>query len=412
MNILFLTLEDFHSLDGHGINQDLLREFVTHGHHVYVISPTERRNSSRGKIIKRDKLMILKPLIGNIQKVGLIEKGISTVAIESLLVRAVKTKLKDVKIDLVLYNTPPITFCSVVEYVVERDSAQSYLLLKDIFPQNSVDLGMLSKKGVKGVLYRCFRKKEKRLYKISDRIGCMSQANVDYVLKHNFEVAQRDRRTRRLYGYATVEICPNSAKVVDLSVTEDEKRRIRDMYNIPQDKKVFIYGGNLGKPQGIDFMIQCLHSQADNKDAYFFIVGNGTEYGKVEEYIRRSKVKNVALHNWLPKEDYDRVVASCDVGLIFLEHRFTIPNFPSRLLEYMKAKLPVLAVTDLNTDVGKVITDNGFGWWCESNDTDSFGKCLKLAMQEDLLLKGCKGFDYLMCHYNVESQYEKIIKVL
>ena len=101
---------------------------------------------------------------------------------------------------------------------------------------------------------------------------------MDYVLKHNFEVAQRDRRTRRLYGYATVEICPNSAKVVDLSVTEDEKRRIRDMYNIPQDKKVFIYGGNLGKPQGIDFMIQCLHSQADNKDAYFFIVGNGTEY--------------------------------------------------------------------------------------------------------------------------------------
>ena len=99
---------------------------------------------------------------------------------------------------------------------------------------------MLSKKGVKGVLYRYFRKKEKRLYKISDRIGCMSQANVDYVLKHNSEVAQRDRRTRRLYGYATVEICPNSAEVADLSVPEDEKRRIRDMYNIPQDKKDFL----------------------------------------------------------------------------------------------------------------------------------------------------------------------------
>ncbi len=31
MNILYLTLEDFSSIDGHSINQDLLREFAKHG---------------------------------------------------------------------------------------------------------------------------------------------------------------------------------------------------------------------------------------------------------------------------------------------------------------------------------------------------------------------------------------------
>ena len=46
-----------------------------------------------------------------------------------------------------------------------------------------------------------------------------------------------------------------------------------------RDKKVFVYGGNLGKPQGIPFVIQCLSSQAENKDVYFIIVGDGTEYG-------------------------------------------------------------------------------------------------------------------------------------
>ena len=54
----------------------------------------------------------------------------------------------------------------------------------------------------------------------------------------------------------------------------------------------------------------------------------------------------------LPKADYETIVASCDVGMIFLDHRFTIPNFPSRMLSYMKAKIPILAVTDPNTDVG------------------------------------------------------------
>jgi aspartate 1-decarboxylase len=54
-------------------------------------------------------------------------------------------------------------------------------MLKDIFPQNAVDLGMIKTTGIKSLLYKYFRRKEKGLYFISDRIGCMSQANVDYV---------------------------------------------------------------------------------------------------------------------------------------------------------------------------------------------------------------------------------------
>lgn len=83
----------------------------------------------------------------------------------------------------------------------------------------------------------------------------MSQANVDYVIKHNPEI---------------VEVCPNSVEVVDMSVDEETRREIRNKYSIPLDKKVFVYGGNLGKPQGIDFMIECLKSQAKNADVYFF----------------------------------------------------------------------------------------------------------------------------------------------
>lgn len=63
--------------------------------------------------------------------------------------------------------------------------AKTYLLLKDIFPQNAVDMGMLSKTGLKGLLYKFFRTKEKKLYTLTDYISCMSPANVQYALKHN-----------------------------------------------------------------------------------------------------------------------------------------------------------------------------------------------------------------------------------
>lgn len=399
MNVLFLTLLDFDSIEEHNIYTDLLREFAKHGHKLYVISPVERRKRQETRLLETDKATLLKLKIGNTQKTNLIEKGISTVTIEPKFISGIKKYFSNVKFDLVLYSTPPITFCNAIEYVRKRDNAKTYLLLKDIFPQNSVDIGMLSKSGWKGLIYRFFRNKEKHLYRISDHIGCMSQANVDYVIKHNPDVDP-----------SIVEICPNSIEVVDMSVDEKTREEIRKKYDIPLDKKVFVYGGNLGKPQGIDFMIQCLRSQSDDVGAFFLIVGDGTEYGKIEQFVKTEKPVNVKLMKRLPKEDYDKMVGACDVGMIFLDHRFTIPNFPSRLLSYMQAKIPVLAVTDSNTDVGKVIVNGGFGWWCESNDISNFEQIVKkITLLDEMLIKE-KEYIYLQQNYSAEMSYEIIRK--
>lgn len=397
MNVLFLTLLDFDSLKEHNIYTDLLREFVKNGHKVCAISPVEKRKGIKTHIIKEKNARILKLQIGNTQKINVIEKGISTVMIEPTFKWAIKTFFSKIKFDLVLYTTPPITLVSAVEYVKERDNAMTYLLLKDIFPQNAVDMGMMSTTGLKGLLYKHFRKQEKKLYAISDRIGCMSQANVDYVVKHNPEVDPKK-----------VEVCPNSIEVIDKSVDEETRNAIREKYGIPLDKKVFVYGGNLGKPQGIPFLIKCLHKCKDIEDVYFLIVGDGTEYGMLENYVNKYHQKNLKLMRRLPKEDYDTMVAACNVGMIFLDHRFTIPNFPSRLLGYMQAKLPVLAVTDPNTDIGKVIVNGRFGWWCESNHSSEFRNLIsRISHINDNSFKS-NSFDYLH-NYSVKRSYKTII---
>ena len=399
MNILFLTLLDFSSYSEHNIYCDLLRQFVRNGHDVYCISPIERRLGIQTHW--EENRHILKLRIGNTQKTNVIEKGISTLLIETKFVAAIRKHFSNIQFDLILYSTPPITLVRAVQYVKRRDSAKTYLMLKDIFPQNAIDLEMMKKTGIKSLLYRYFRKKEKKLYAISDQIGCMSQANVGYILKNNPEV-NSDR----------VEICPNSIEVQDIHLTDGERREMRQKYGIPIDKKVFVYGGNLGKPQGIQFLIECLKSQIKKQDAYFLLVGDGTEFGKLEQFYNEQKPENMQLLKRLPKEDYDRMVAACDVGMIFLDHRFTIPNFPSRLLSYMQAGVPVLAVTDLNTDIGKVIVDGGFGWWCESNDVRSFDEKIQEACKNDLIDMGANGFRYLEGHYSAEKNYEIIVRHL
>ena len=401
MNILFLSLLDFDSFDERNIYSDLLRAFIADGHGVCCVSPVEKRKNRETEMLRFGESRILKLKIGNTQKVNLIEKGISTLRIEPLFIRAVKTYFSDIKFDLVLYATPPVTFAKVIRFVKKRDGAKSYLLLKDIFPQNSVDLGMLSEHGLKGFIYRYFRRKEKALYGLSDKIGCMSEANVDFVLKHNPEIQPEK-----------VEVCPNSVDASDESKTAEQKKEIREKYNIPADKTVLIYGGNLGKPQGIPFIIECLKANSHFDDRFFVICGTGTEYPKLKAYVEAEKPENVLLINGLPKEEYEAFAGCGDIGLIFLDCRFTVPNFPSRLLSYMQMKMPVLACTDSNTDIGKIIVDGGFGWSCGSDSVEEFTKTVNSAISSNLSELGNNSFRYLEDNYTARKSCEIISESL
>ena len=397
MNILFLTLGKLYDLKSSDIYSDLMECFIKHGHQVYIVSPYERRMGKGTEFYEADGAHFLAVKTLNVEKTNIIEKGLGTLLIGWQYKQAIKKYMGDVKIDLVTYSTPPITLASVVKYVKERYGAKSYLQLKDIFPQNAVDIGMMSKTGFKGFIYRYFRKKEKKLYEVSDFIGCMSPANVHYVLEHNPEVISE-----------RVGVCPNSIALRPHPAVD--KVAVRQKYGLPTDKPIFLYGGNLGKPQGIDYLIRCLKSVSSRTDCHFLIVGSGTEAYKVDEYLAQKKPANISKIAFLPKEDYYKVVSSCDIGLIFLDHRFTIPNFPSRLLPYMEYKMPVICATDVNTDIKDVVVDNGFGMWCESRNVQDFVDCVNSMLKMDYKAMGEKGYDYLKAHFQITQAYEAIMQ--
>lgn len=405
MNILFLTMvSGIVNIETNGIYTDLMRKFRDNGHEVYIVYPRERRLKQPTGVAYLQGVHFLGVKTLNVTKTNVIEKGIGQILIESLFRSALKQHFGNINFDLILYSTPPITFTSVIKYVKERNpKAVSYLLLKDIFPQNAVDLGMLSKNGLRGFLYKYFRKKEKGLYHISDYIGCMSPANVQYVLKHNSEISP-----------AIVEIAPNSYEIPSQVLKSDVEiiKNIRQKYNLPIDKPIFIYGGNMGKPQGIPFLIECMKAVKDREDCHFVIVGDGTEYCKLESFMREYQPKSVSLFRYLFKNDYDALANACDVGLIFLDYRFTIPNYPSRLLPYLMGHKPILVATDPNCDTGSLAEENGYGMWCPSNDVNAFIQVLDEMLKSDLKQMGENGYQYYLNNYTVQHTYDAIMNHL
>ena len=393
MNILFLSLAPMRDMNERGMYTDLLREFIKHGYYVRAVSPIPGESDWD---IQGEGYGILQVNTPPMQKTNFIRKGINSLRIGPVLRRAIVTHCKDEHYDLILVATPPITIAGTVEWVKRRDGAKVYLLLKDIWPQGIADLGAISQNGP---VYKYYRAKEKRLYALSNRIGCMSPANVDYLLRHNPEISS-DR----------VEVCPNSVEPVAEVVTPEERRTLREKYGVPQDKTVFLYGGNLGRPQGIPFLIECLRRCAGMTDAFFVVCGMGTEYPKLKTYVESEHPGNLLLLNGLPREEYEAFTAACDVGLLFLDYRFTIPNFPSRLLSYMQNSMPVIACTDPCTDVGDIAVAGGFGWKCPSNDTQAFADTVELACRADRAAMGATAREYLLAHYTAEHSCHIIMK--
>ncbi|NQV51344.1 MAG: glycosyltransferase family 4 protein [Candidatus Marinimicrobia bacterium] len=399
MNILFLTVANINDINQRMIYTDLLREFMARGHQVTIVSPTERRNQTYTHFIKNEHSKLLKVRTGNIQKTNMIERGITTLLIQHQFIFAIKSFLKDESFDLLLYSTPPVTFNYVLKFLKKRNkNATSYLMLKDIFPQNAVDIDVFSKHSF---FYHYFRHKEKKLYSVSDIIGCMSEANREYLVRHNPQIP-RD----------IVTMCPNS--IVPTEAVEPEvisNATLKKQYGLPLDKPLFVYGGNFGKPQGIAFIISVLKQNLHNDKVHFLMCGSGTELYKLEQYLTAHQPKNVTLIRGLPQKDYNELLTVCDVGLIFLDHRYTIPNFPSRMLSYMDNRMPVFAATDPCTDIGKVILHGDFGWWCESNNPDEYSRILELITQSQsqIQAKGKNAQKYLTENYSSSSTCDNII---
>lgn len=75
----------------------------------------------------------------------------------------------------------------------------------------------------------------------------------------------------------------------------------------------------------------------------------------------------------------------------------------------MQAKLPVLAATDANTDIGEIIVNNGFGWWCESNNIEDLYNKVVQINNENLFDMGKKALQYLIDNYSVKMSYRIIV---
>ena len=299
--------------------------------------------------------------------------------------------------DLLIANTPCITIMGLSKFFKKNYKAKAYLVLWDFFPFYLKDLGAIRNK----LFFNFFHYLEGSMYRTFDRIGCMTRGNIDFLV-NNYSGIDASK----------VEILPLWAKI---KVVEPiDKALVRKKYNLPTDKVIAVYGGAMSVVQELSNLLDLARSCSDKKVCFLFI-GRGTERERLEKEAVHEGLTNVVFLDYVPRDEYQDVVQACDIGLISLSRKLTVPSFPSKSIDYFKVSLPILASLDSVTDFGMILQNElKAGFYVPAGNTALLNERLALlASDTELRVKmGLAGRRYYERYLSVEVAREKIYSVL
>ena len=401
MNILFIFSRHSENRNDSTLTKDLADEFYKQGANVNVVTIIEKKYGKETENKLENGYEVLRIKTENYFNVkNKFEKGISILKIPYDIKKGILKYLGNKKFDLIITHTPFFSSEKIIKPLKEYFKCPAYLILWDIFPQNAVDIGLIQNK----LIYKFFKKSEKNMLLAYNKIFCMSSGNVKY-MEENYSFLDRNN----------IELLKNWAKIKPL-ISED-KENIRKKYGYTVKDFIAVFGGNMGKPQKLENILELAHRLQEYKNIKFLFIGNGTEKERLEEIVKSKLLTNTQFFNQIPRLDYEILVSACDLGLVSLDERFTVPNFPSKTTDYFKLGLPIFASLDQcsSEDYGKFLTTEAKAgvYGQAGNINDLKQKFLLLYNDQNLRQKlGNNGRYYYENNLSVEKAYDTIMNEL
>ena len=237
----------------------------------------------------------------------------------------------------VIWYSPSIFWGPLIKKLKQQFLCQSYLILRDIFPDWALHLGILRK----GPTFFFLKAIERYQYAQANTIGLQSPNNLEYFRKHNPHVrAKLEVLWNWVRPLSSIPIKPCSILIKE---------------TILKDRVIFVYTGNIGVAQGLELLLQILEKFKESPDIGFLFVGRGSEMKILSEFIGIQKIKNALIVDEIDPFEIPSLLSQCHVGLLFLDRRHQTHNIPGKFVTYMQSGLPVLALVNPGNDLLELI---------------------------------------------------------
>ncbi len=343
---------------------DLAVEIRRRSDQVVILTPSESARET-AEVATEEGITVVRVKNARIKGANKVQRAIREARLSANLWRGAKDFLRRTPCDLILFYSPTIFFGNLVRRLKRLWRCPSYLILRDIFPEWAADAGLIKK----GLIYEFFRRAAIKQYRVADVIGVQSPANLAYFARW---FPQSKFHLRVLFNWTSLEeeVLPRTHYRTTLGL---------------QNKKVFLYGGNIGIAQDMDNILRLAARLASRRDIQILLVGDGTEAPRLRTVIAQRQLTNIHVLPGLPQQDYLSMVSEFDFGLISLDARLTTHNVPGKLLSYLYWGLPVLASVNPGSDLFAILEDNGAGFCILNGDDDKLDRAALRLVDDDTL---------------------------
>jgi len=329
--------------------RDLSREFTRQGHALTVLlpSPDQHKPWSLEEI---DGVQVLRLKAPRTKDIGYVWRTFGEFAMPFAMLRQFrKSPFSNERWDGVVWYAPSIFHGPLASALKKRSNCKGYLIIRDIFPEWAVDMGLMGR----GLPYRFFYAIANYQYSVANVIGVQTPGNRKY-----FERWQQkpDR---------TLEVLQNW-----LDKPAQARCSIRVNETALVGRKVFVYAGNMGVAQGMDILLDLVERLQHRTNIGFLFVGRGSDATRLKDSAKDRKLDNVLFFDEIHPDEIPDLYAQCNAGIVALDPRHKSHNIPGKFLTYMQSGLPVLATVNAGNDLAQMIREEQVGQVCESNRVD------------------------------------------
>ncbi|WP_443643404.1 glycosyltransferase family 4 protein [Candidatus Levibacter sp. Uisw_134_01] len=292
--------------------------------------------------------------------------------------------------DGIVWYSPSIFHGPLVKALKKSSGCKSYLIIRDIFPNWLLDMGLIKR----GLSYFLLNAVARYQYSIADVIGVQTSGNLNY-----FELWKQK----------------SGRKLKVLKNWLDKPARVSCSIKIDQTvlvgRKIFLYAGNMGVAQGIYILLDLAEKMKNYKFVGFLFVGRGSEFLNLKALAKQKNLDNLLFYDEIDPDEIPELLNQCDAGIVTLDNRHKSHNIPGKFLTYIQSGLPVLANINKGNDLAKMIRKEEIGQVCESNqvgELQQLTECLLHQIKTDPRLSvRCKNF--FKREFTVSNKVKEIV---
>ena len=266
--------------------------------------------------------------------------------------------------DVILVYSPPL-YMGISGYIISKFKKTRFVFnMQDVHPKVLFDSGVIKNRIIKSMLTMM----EEICYRNAHSFIVYSSGNREYLVQRGV-----DRE---------VFVIPNWIDTTKFT-SSDSTNSFRNEIGI-NDKFVVSYAGSMGKPQGLEVIVEAAKALMKYNDILFLLAGEGPSKQILKNLISERKVSNVLLLPVMLNERYVQFLNAADVCLITLSPDIPQQTVPGKLADIMACGRPIIAAVNQQGDAAGLINEAGCGFCVDPSDAKAFSQAvLRLYRDEN-----------------------------